>query len=336
MERGYVRGSGLKSILFLSKGEQAPSTRYRALQFMPLLAEAGYSVDHVRVSGRGGAAFLTALVKASKADVVVVLRRLFPQPLLWLLRRASRRLVFDFDDAIFCNSDGSESASRMRRFASMVKACDHVFAGNRHLSERAVPFNSAVTIIPTCLDTERYIVEAAKPQDTLDLVWIGSRSTKKYLVELLPALRLAAGRVPGLRLKVIADFDLPDAGIAVVPMPWKHDTEVYELASSHIGIAPMRDDNWSRGKCALKILQYMAVGLPVISSAVGANKEVVSSGISGYLVNGDKEWHDRIVELSSDAGLRAKMGNEGRTILLSNYSIRPVFLRMTGVFDQLM
>ena len=326
----------MKKVLFLSKGETASSTRYRALQFIPLLSEAGFKVEHACIAGKGGTKFLHALIKAASVDVVVVLRKTLPFPLLWLLRSVSRQMVFDFDDAIFCNTDGSASNTRMERFSMMVRTCDHVFAGNDFLLKNATIFNSSVTLLPTCLDLGRYSNEAAKPERSFDLVWIGSKSTKKYLVEVLPSLRLAAKRVSGLRLKVIADFDLPDAGFPVLAIPWDAATEVGELASSHIGIAPMmRNDDWSRGKCALKILQYMAVGLPVISSAVGVNAEVVESGCNGYLVTNDVEWCDRIVELASNDDLRTRMGREGRKKVLAGYSLVSVFLRMRSVFDQL-
>ncbi len=205
-----------------------------------------------------------------------MLRKTFPLPLLWLLRRVSRRLIFDLDDAIFCNPDGSFSATRMKRFAAIAKASDHIFAGNRFLARKSAMFNARVSVIPTSLDVEKYHVAAKKPEDHLDLVWIGSKSTRKYLVDVLPALELAAQRVPNLRLKIIADFDLPQAAIPTLAVPWDAATEATELASSHIGIAPMRDDDWSRGKCALKVLQYMAAGLPVVSSNAGVNAEAVT------------------------------------------------------------
>ena len=329
------KGRQLKTILFLSKSENASSTRYRALQFLPSLNAEGFCVTHASTSGNGGISFLFALVKAAKADVVVVLRKTFPAPLLWLLRAVSRRMIFDFDDAIFCNTDGSASATRERRFSSMVKACDHVFAGNAFLLTNASAFNPAVTLLPTCLDVDRYLILATKPRDSIDLVWIGSSSTKKYLVEVLPALRQAAKLVPNLRLKIIADFGLPDSGIPVLAVPWSADIEASELASSHIGIAPMRDDDWSRGKCALKVLQYMAADLPVISSAVGANAEIVEPGGNGYLVAGDVEWCERIVELAKNESLRVRMGAKGRKKVLAEYSLVSVFSRMSSVLHQL-
>ena len=247
-----------RRILFISKGDDSASTRYRALQFLPQLRQAGYAADHATAAG-SATSYLRALHLAAAADIVVVLRKTFPAPLLWLLRRSSRKLIFDFDDAIFCNSDGTPSATRMGRFGAMAAACDHLFAGNRFLADTAARYNRAVTTVPTCIDIAHYASDCPKPKDSFDLVWIGSRSTRKYLIEALPALRLAAARVPQLRLKIIADFDLSDAGLPTLAIPWSAESEARELGSAHIGIAPMRDDDWSRGKCCLLYTSRLAV-----------------------------------------------------------------------------
>lgn len=321
-------------LLFISKGEDASSTRYRALQFFPLWRAAGFEPAHVTASG-GLRATLDMLRQARRVDVVIVLRKTFPAALLWLLRRASRRLVFDFDDAIFCNTDGTPSRTRMVRFVAMARACDHVFAGNAFLAGNAAAFNPAVTLVPTCVDAARYRVDAEKPADSLDLVWIGSHSTRKYLAEAMLWLKVAADRVPGLRLKIIADFDLPGCGVATLPVAWRTESEAQELAASHIGIAPMRNDDWSRGKCALKVLQYMAAGLPVVSSKAGANAEVIVEGETGYLVSTTAEWAERIALLAGDAELRRHMGEAGRRRAATDYSIEAVFERLRSVIEGL-
>ena len=321
-------------LLFVSKGEASSSTRYRALQFFPLWRQAGFEPAHLTVSGGAGAT-LAMLREARRADVVIVLRKTFPAALLWLLRRCARRLVFDFDDAIFCNSDGTPSRTRMARFVAMARASDRILAGNAFLARRAAAFNPAVTLVPTCLDSGRYRVDAGKPADSFDLAWIGSHSTRKYLAEAMPWLAAAAAKVPGLRLKIIADFDLPGCGVATLPVAWHADSEARELAAAHIGIAPMRDDDWSRGKCALKVLQCMAAGLPVVSSRAGANAEVIREGETGFLASSPAEWAARIALLAQDAGLRQRMGEAGRRLVEADYSILPVFDRLRSVIDGL-
>lgn len=314
----------MKRLLFISKGESSPSTRYRALQFFSRWESAGFKPLHVTATG-GIRAVVTMLIQARSADIVVVLRKTFPWPVLYLLRRLSRTLVFDFDDAIFCKTDGSTSKTRMPRFKAMIGSCDHVFAGNSYLAEMAANFNPAVTIVPTAIDLSRYVPDSTKPQEFFDLVWIGSRSTRKYLTEALPYLRIAAGAVPRLRLKIIADFDIPNAGIPTLAIPWSATSEAAELASAHVGIAPMSDDAWSRGKCALKVLQYMASGLPVVSSASGANAEIIHEGKTGFLVTTPESWAERIKQLSVDPVLCEQLGQAGRQRVIKEFSIDNAF-----------
>lgn len=319
-------------VLFISKGAEASSTRYRALQFFPQLEAAGFLPTHHTVAD-GPGSYLAALRRARQADCVVVLRKTFPSLYLRLLRKCSRRLLFDFDDAIFCNTDGTRSATRMKRFVAMARLADHISAGNEFLAAQARTFNSAVVVIPTSVDPDQYRVETKKPDTCIDLVWIGSKATRKYLVDALPWLDLAAERIPSLRLKIIADFDLPDCGIPTLPVAWRKETEAAELASSHIGIAPMRDDDWSRGKCALKVLQYMAAGLPVVSSRAGANAEILADETCGYLAETPQEWVARLADLVAAPGLRHRMGEAGRTRVAADYSIAAAFARMRAMLE---
>lgn len=319
-----------RRILFLSKGEDSASTRYRALQFFDHLSAAGFAPEHLAMAGRPDAYF-RALRAARRADVVVVLRKTFPAALLWLLRKSSKRLIFDFDDAIFCNSDGSASSTRMSRFAAMARVADHITAGNNFLAEAASRCNRQVTIIPTCVEAEKYLVGSAKPEGHVDLVWIGSRSTRKYLEEILPVLEKAVQANPLLRLKIIADFSLESRRLSILPIPWSAEGEARELASAHIGLAPMRTDDWSKGKCALKVLQYMAAGLPVISSNAGANAEIVQAGKTGELASSDAEWLDAIARLSGNLAICNEYGTQGRRLVSECYAIDPVFSRLRTV-----
>ncbi|MDH5358581.1 MAG: glycosyltransferase family 4 protein [Gammaproteobacteria bacterium] len=322
-----------KLVLFVSKEANASSTRYRALQFFPYLHPHGFKAIHVTVSG-GILAVIKTLWKASQADTVVVIRKTFPLVLTWMLRFVSKRLIFDLDDAIFCHSDGSASRTRMKRFAAMAKSSDHIFAGNQFLAEKSMMFNDAVTIIPTCLDVSKYDVIDNRSEDFIDLVWIGSKSTSKYLIDVLPSLEKVAERQPKLRLKIIADFNLPDTTMPVLSIIWDEKTEAKELCSSHIGIAPMRDNDWTRGKCALKVLQYMAAGLPVVSSDVGVNGEAVIDDVTGYLVTTDEQWITAIENLLDNEAQRVSMGEAGHNRVKQYYDIGIVFQRMLAVLKQ--
>lgn len=317
-------------VLFVSKSIESSSTRYRALQFYPYLSLHGFSPTHSTASG-GAIAVIKTLWLANKADTVVVLRKTFPFIITWLLRLASKRLIFDLDDAIFCRTDGSPSKTRRKRFENIVALSDHVFAGNQFLAKNAMLFNKSVTIIPTCLDVEKYNISIDKPDDYIDLVWIGSESTSKYLLDLLPTLEQAAKKQPKLRLKIIADFDLPEAKITTLSIPWSETEEAKELASSHIGIAPMIENDWTRGKCALKVLQYMAAKLPVISSDVGVNSEAISTGETGYLVSTAEEWLEAIERLSSNPEQQRVMGLVSQQQVKQRYDIHVIFNKIQTI-----
>lgn len=300
----------MKKVLFVTKGEQSASTRYRATSYFPLLKSRGWEASHFGLNGGAHRKWLL-LYYAARADVVILVRRTFSPLLLSLLRRVSKRLVFDYDDAIFLKSSGQPSVKRGRRFQRTLSRCDLVFAGNHYLKEQAQPYCDQVTLLPTSLDLSHYQKNDVSKSDFIDLVWIGSSSTRRYLESLLPALESAAKQNDRLRLKVIADFDLATDVLPVLAVPWSLENEARELRSAHIGIAPMIDNPWTRGKCALKVLQYMAAELPVISSPAGVNREVVESGVTGFLADNEEEWVNAIMQLAQDRELRQRMGNAG-------------------------
>jgi glycosyltransferase involved in cell wall biosynthesis len=315
-----------RRLLFISKPAGDASTRYRCQQYFPDWLAAGW--QPLRMDGEGGLLDKCRLLLAARrSDAVIVSRKLFPPFFVRLLRWASRELVFDFDDALFCYSDGRPSSTRRKRFAAMVSACDRVFAGNAYLAAEAAQYCSQVERVPTSVDAVRYsLATPEQVEGRLDLVWIGSRSTRRYLEDLLPILEQAAEAIPGLRLKIVSNFTLYSEHLSILAVPWSEAGEAEALAASHIGIAPMWDDAWTRGKCALKVLQYMAAGLPVISSDVGANAEVVEQEGSGLLVpNTAAAWLEALQRLAGDAELRRRMGRRGRSIVQEQYDKAVVF-----------
>lgn len=317
----------MKTILFISKDPTASSTRYRATDFIPLLYKAGWNSCHWTYSSNPFSR-LHLLKLASKADAVIIIRRCFGVSFSKILRRLSKKIIFTFDDAIFAKSSGAPSPKRLQRFKTTLKVCDHVWAGNKYLADFARQYNDHVSVIPTAVDLEKYNIKTEKPTSTLDLVWVGSHSTKKHLVLAIPALEAASEIIPNLRLKVISDFSLSSDKLEVICKAWSSNTEAEELASSHIGIAPLPDNAFTRGKCGLKIIQYMAAGLPVISSNAGLNKEIVEDGVSGFLVNSDKEWIDAIIHFFTHKNDMRSMGMRGKELASSNFSIESAFERM--------
>ncbi|MEQ1598779.1 MAG: glycosyltransferase family 4 protein [Methylotenera sp.] len=320
-----------KVILFVSKGENSSATRYRALQYFPKFIEAGWKPKHATISG-GIISIINTLFAASQADVVVLLRKTFPSPIFWLLRKLSKKLIFDFDDAIFCNTDGSYSKTRMRRFAATVSNCDYIFAGNKYLANEAKKYNANVSIIPTSLDIGKYNLTFQKSNVAFELVWIGSQSTKKYIAEIIPSLEIAAQTIPNLQLKIIADFELSSTILNIINERWSEKTEALSLRKADVGLAPMSENNWTKGKCALKVLQYMAAGLPVISSPSGVNAYVVENGISGYLAT-DNQWGTLLSQMYKEREQLASMGEHGKRRVQSEFSISVVFQKMLHIIN---
>lgn len=323
----------MKQILFLSKGDHSPSTRYRARAYFDLFEREGWKPLHLTLSG-GPLQRMGILKEARRSAVVVILRKLLSPVFMGLLKRVSPVILYDFDDGLFCRDDGSPSPSRERGFGRMVRLCDYVLAGNGYLAEEARKFNSSVTVLPTAVDPTLYDLNSPKPRDTLDLCWIGSSATRKYLEDLMPLLERLSGPFPTLRLKIISDFSLSSSGFSLVHVPWREETETLEISGSHIGIAPMVDNRWTRGKCGLKVLQYMAGGLPVLASSVGVHRDLVESATNGFFVETLDDWEGALSALQNPV-LRRKMGMAGRKKVEESYCRERVFEKMMGVLKRL-
>lgn len=301
--------------------------RYRIEPF----AERARALGHrVEVAGLEPSplARLRQLSRAADFDVVVLQRKLLGAMELAWLRRRSRRLVFDFDDAVFARDSydarGAASGRRSRRFGRTARAADLMLAGNEFLMARAVLAGAEparVRAIPTCIDPARYAPRA----DTVDpgaltLVWIGSSSTVRGLEQRAALWAQIAERFPGVRLRLICDR-FPELGLPTEAVAWSAANEAAMLASADVGIALVPDDVWSRGKCGLKVLQYMAAGLPVIANPVGVHTDLIEPGASGFLAASDDDWLRAIGELASDPALRARMGRAGRERVEAAYSV---------------
>lgn len=292
----------------------------------------GWSFKHI-ADNRSLATRKSILYEAAHSDVVVILRRTYSYPFFRLLRFAAKYLVFDYDDAVFQKDQGQQSNSRERSFIRSVASADQVWPGNNYLADRARPFARKILVLPTSLDIDKYNFSVDREQNFFDLVWIGSSATKEHLKSVLPALESAAGVIPALRLKIIADFTLQSDKLTIVPIRWSEKREAQELAAAHIGIAPLPDNLFTRGKCALKVIQYMAAGLPVISSPTGVNKEIVEHGVNGFLVAGEQEWLTAIERLVADDALRNSMGKAGRKRCFDNFSLQSTFRKMIASLE---
>ncbi|MBO6658751.1 MAG: glycosyltransferase [Pseudomonadales bacterium] len=313
--------------LFIGKSAENPSTRYRLEPVAQALRASGHEV---RVHYEPDFPTQIKLVLIAGAfDVLFIQRKLLSAPVVRLLRRRIRCLVFDYDDAVFLKSDGAVSASRSAKFKAVCSRADLVLPGNGYLSEAAQDLGANIMLTPTCVDIGRYTNDAPK-LDEFTLVWIGSSSTARYLELIRDDLEAVGKVIPGACLRVIADFDFALKNMKVQNLRWSDDTESDALSQCHVGIAPMKDDPWTRGKCALKVIQYMAAELPVISSDVGANRDVVTDGETGYLVSDRQGWIIAAKNLQESSELRKKMGAHARQVAVEQYSMTQVSERVVA------
>jgi glycosyltransferase involved in cell wall biosynthesis len=232
--------------------------------------------------------------------------------------------VFDFDDAVMFHELEHGKPLRVKSFAKFlrtVKACRAVVAGNEFLAGFARPLCPEVHVLPTPIDTERYQPRGpASREGTFTVGWIGTPGGLVHLKALADVLRDMTRKVEGFCLKIVSsDFiDLP--GVEVVRKRWRLEEEITDLQTFDIGIMPLQDTLWTRGKCGYKILQYMGVALPVVASPVGINAELVRHGETGFLATDPSAWTDALRSLAGDPRQCSRMGQLGRARLVARYS----------------
>ena len=214
---------------------------------------------------------------------------------------------------------------------------DAVFAGNAFLAEKARAFCDRVEIIPTSLDRDLYQVRTWPKEGPPEVVvgWIGAPTSLHYLEALRGVWDKVYDALPNVRLKIVSRRFFDCERMPVVKKEWKLEEEVADLQSFDIGLMPLTMDTWSEGKCALKILQCHAVGVPVVCTPAGMNKEAVVEGETGFLARTDEEWVEKIASLVRDREGRIRMGAEGRRRLEERYSLQAVAPRMASVFHEL-
>lgn len=324
-------------VLALVEGPDHVCCRYRLRAFVPALSAAGHEI-RIEALARGAAARLWQFWRASRHGAVFLQRRLLPFWQATCLRRAARRLVYDFDDALFhrdsFHAKGVADPARARRFRGVVSCADVIIAGSGWLGEEAVRRGAAsdrVVVIPTCVEPERYPMVAHGPHaGGMTLAWIGSSSTLQGLEREREMFDRIGRACPGLRLKVICDR-FPDLGaLRVERVRWSEATEASELASCDAGLGWIPDDLWSAGKCGLKILQYQCAGLPVIANPVGVHRSMVQDGMTGFLARSGDEIVAAVRQLEADAGLGARMGRAARERVERQFSVavwRDAFVR---------
>jgi glycosyltransferase involved in cell wall biosynthesis len=349
-----VRLETVKVLFLTQTSALGPSSRYRVYQLLPWLQKLGIACEvspaiddalyhslYLDSGGRGSrrAAFLAAwrrrrddLRRVDDVDAVFVQKGVFPGLYSGFEQRMAARkpIVFDFDDAIWLPRVGGSRALRALHRESAVqdilRCAAAVIAGNNFLADYATRFNRQVTVVPSSIDPAAYSHVA----NSNVVGWIGSRTTLPYLKPLRPVFESL-----GIKPRVIASGDPTQLGFEAEFRPWRLETEMEELSQFGIGIAPLPDSPWERGKCGVKILQYMACGIPVVASPVGVNAQIVVDGVNGFLAKNNEEWTTALRTLFADSNQRQRLGAAGREAVEKSFTVQGAAAAVNSVLRSL-
>lgn len=319
----------MPNVVLLGYGLDQPSFRHRMRTLVEPLQAAGWQVRTEQFpGGRYGIRTWERRELLRWAHVTVLHQIKFSSIEARLFAAYSRHRVFDVDDAIYVRKPRrlgdlpDESAWRKKKFAATCRWADAVAAGNDVLAGVARVSAREISVLPTSIDVACYQPTTAGPAEPPTVAWIGSPENLIYLDMIRPALARLTKRHPSLKLRVICS-EFPDwSDVAIERVRWSSATEAQSLAGAHIGVMPLTDDAWSRGKCAFKLLQYMAAALPCVASPVGANTEAVMDGVNGFHAAHADEWESSLEKLIAAPELRASFGAQGRARVQERYSLR--------------
>jgi len=264
-------------------------------------------------------------------DILFIQREAFMTGSIYFekhFKKSGKKMIFDFDDAVWLPNI-SESNKKFEwlknpgKTSDLISLADKVIAGNRYLAEYAGRYNGSVIVIPTTIDIEYHIRKPIEKKDgRICIGWTGSHTTIQHFERAVSVLKMLKEKYgDNIYFKVIGDSSYENMELGIRGFPWKFETEIADLLEIDIGIMPLPDDEWARGKCGLKGLQYMALEIPCVMSPVGVNTEIVSDGLNGFLASTEEEWVEKISKLIESAELRKRIGIEARQTVVESYSV---------------
>lgn len=350
-------------ILLLSRyGRLGASSRIRSYQYLQYLKELGFDVkvapffgdDYINAILQGkkykqifsilasyNLRFLN-LVKHRSVDAIWIEYEVFP----WLpycmdklLLNNNIPIVVDYDDAVFHKYDLHENAvirwALKKKVPSIMRNAKVVIVGNKYLKDYAICSGARrVVLLPTVIDLKRYRSEGQNTNDLYKVGWIGSPTTVKYLYKISPVFK-ELHKEGKFRLHVIGPDKFDINGIPIYASKWSENTEVSEIAAFDVGIMPLDDTPWEKGKCGYKLIQYMACGKPVIASPVGINEEIVEHGVNGFLADTDEAWLEAFRTLRDNLDLRRKMGQAARKKVSNLYCLQVAAPELISIFQEI-
>jgi glycosyltransferase involved in cell wall biosynthesis len=356
-----------KKVLFicLHRTHRSPGQRFRFEQYLTYLNENGYDCRlSILLNEKDDKAFYskgkfskkvliylkTLLTRTgdwfrmNRYDIIFIFRDALMTGSTFFEKRFARskaKLIFDFDDAIWLQnvSEANKKLAFLKnssKTATIIGLSDLIFAGNQFLADYAAQFNKNIVIVPTTIDTDIYVPQPRLSNGPVCIGWSGSFSTIQHFATAIPVLKEIKEKFgDAVKFKIIGDANYYCAELDTQGVAWKAATEIEDLCEIDIGIMPLPDDEWARGKCGLKGLQYMALGIPTLMSPVGVNSEIIRHGVNGYLPSANAEWVAAIAELIKDRELRNRIGKAGRQTVIDNYSVEVWKHKYLKYFNQL-
>ncbi len=343
----------MKLLIFSKYFTKGASSRYRTFQYLPFLEENDIEISinslytneylnflysngyrnftHIIISFLKRMFVLFKLLLLRNFDVVLIEKELFPYfPSIFerLLKLFKINYILDYDDAIFHNYDLHPNYFirflLSNKIKNIVLRASSVIVGNSYLFNYCVKHNNSVTIIPTVVDTNKFGPRQINlSKNSFIIGWIGSMSTSKYLIPLIQVFKRLSSEME-IEFKFIGfDKNLKDLffTLPIQFLDWDESSEIQSLQIFSVGIMPLNDSPWARGKCGFKLIQYMACGIPVVASPVGVNTEIVKDGVNGLLATSDDEWYSSIKRLYDDSILCKKMGKHNINKIKQYYSL---------------
>jgi glycosyltransferase involved in cell wall biosynthesis len=302
-----------------------PSLRLRLGDCVAYYSKLGIETTILSVRRSSLRERLDFLRQAAQHELVVLFRTIgFAEFELKLLRRANPRIIFDFDDAIMFREQKYGHPLRnedFQKFVRTLKHCATAVAGNDFLAAFARACGLRTVVLPTPIDLANYQLRKQADHPGIIIGWLGLSDGLPYLRHIQSALRRLNQRFSSMKLKVVSDKPLQLEGVAIENETWRAETEQSNLSSFDIGIMPLWDSVWARGKCGYKILQYMGVGRPVVASDVGVNNQIIRHGENGFLARTEEDWVNSIATLIENATLRRDFGLRGRELIEKEYSL---------------
>jgi len=357
----------VKKVLIITahRKDRAPNQRFRFEQYLDFLEQNGFqchissliSENDDKVLYQPGHYFrksliaLKAIVKrsndvrlANKYDLIFICREGFLTGTTFfedLLHKSKVPIIYDFDDAIwhFDVSDANKIFGWLKnpgKTARLISNAELVFAGNHYLADFAKHYNEKVVIIPTTIDTNEYQQVAFRNTEKICIGWSGSITTIRHFEMAIPVLTILKEKYGDrISLKVIGDGNYVNESLGIHGIAWNKATELEELSTIDIGIMPLPDDEWAKGKCGLKGLQYMALGIATVMSPVGVNVDIIQDSVNGMLASSNDEWVNKLSLLIENSDLRMRCAENGRKTVEEKYSVQSLKMSYLAHFQNL-